>query len=102
MNKGIDKKVVNFVEIGNKFNISRQTASKKFAQLKELDLIKEVEGRNDIYELTILDRDIATLVPYDILRIMTNTLSEKSISTYIYFLNRYYANSCKSFIFTID
>lgn len=33
---------------------------------------------------------------------MTNALSEKSISCYVYLLNRYLANGCKKFNFTMD
>ena len=88
--------------MGNKFDLSRQTVSKKFKQLIDLGLVKQVEGNKDIYELTVLNKELATLIPYDTLRIMTNTLSEKSISCYVYLLNRYLANNCKKFSFTMD
>ena len=68
----------------------------------DLGLVKQVEDNKDIYELTVLNKELATLIPYDTLRIMTNALSEKSISCYVYLLNRYLANSCKKFNFTMD
>lgn len=95
-----DKKEVNFTKLGNIFNLSRQTVSTKFKNLKELGLIKEAD--NDTYELISLEKDIATLVPYNTLKIITDALSENSISTYIYLFNCYYANGCKSFNFTLE
>ena len=55
-----------------------------------------------MFQLTELSADLASLVPYDTLKLITDTLSENSISTYIYLLNCYYANDCRPFQFTLD
>lgn len=94
------KKDINFSKLGDIFNLSRQTVSTKFKNLKELGLV--VEADNDNYKLVELSADLASLVPYTTLKLIIDTLSENSISTYIYLLNCYYANNCKSFQFTLD
>jgi len=57
-----------------------------------LGLIRELN--KDTYEIITLEKDIAALVPYNTLKLLTDTLNENSISTYIYLFNRYYANNC--------
>lgn len=93
------KKAINFSKLGEMFNLSRQTVSTKFKNLKELGL---VEDMGDQYKLIELSADLASLVPYDTLKLITDTLNENSISTYIYLLNCYYANDCRPFQFTLD
>lgn len=95
-----NKKEINFSRLGERFNLSRQTISTKFKNLIELNLVEAVDS--DTYLLTMLDKDIATLVPYDTLLILTDALNENSISTYCYLLNRYYSNNCRAFQFTLD
>lgn len=95
-----DKKEVKFTRLGELFGISRQTASTRFKNLQDLGLIKEYDTKH--YELVTLEKDTASLIQYRTLKIITDTLSENSISTYIYLLNRYYANGCKSFQFTLE
>ena len=82
------------------FNLSRQTISTRFKNLKELDLIREKD--EETYELVVLPKDLASLIPYPTLKLIQDTLSDNSISTYIYLLNRYYANDCKPFQFTLE
>ena len=94
------KKDINFSKLGEIFNLSRQTVSTKFKNLKELGLVEEVN--KDTYQLIELSADIASLVPYNTLKLITDTLSENSISTYIYLLNCYYSNDCRPFQFTLD
>lgn len=94
------KKDINFTKLGNLFGISRQTASTKFKNLKDLCLIREVD--KDLFELVQLRNDIASLIPYQTLKVITDTLSENAISTYVYLLNCYYGNSCQSFQFTLE
>ena len=89
------KKDINFSKLGEIFNLSRQTVSTKFKNLKELGLVEEVN--KDTYQLIELSADIASLVPYNTLKLITDTLSENSISTYIYLLNCYYSNDCRPF-----
>ena len=48
-----------------------------------------------------LPKDYASLIPYKTLKLITDTLSENSVNTYVYLLNRYYANDCKPFKFTL-
>lgn len=94
------KKDVNFTKLGNMFGISRQTASTKFKNLKDLGLVREID--KDTFEVVTLENNIASLVPYETLKLITDTLNENSISTYVYLLNCYYANGCKPFQFTLE
>ena len=94
------KKDINFSRLGEIFNLSRQTVSTKFKNLKELGLIEEID--KNTYQLIELSADIASLVPYNTLKLITDTLNDNSISTYIYLLNCYYGNDCRPFQFTLD
>lgn len=93
------KKEINFSKLGEMFNLTRQTVSTKFKNLQQLGLIIEDK---DNYKLVELSADIASLIPYNTLKLITDTLSEHAISTYIYFLNCYYANGNRPFQFTLD
>lgn len=95
-----NKKEINFTKLGNIFNLSRQTVSTKFKNLKELGLIREKD--KETYEIIVLEKDIASLVPYDTLKLITDTLNENSISTYVYLFNCFYANNCNPFQFTLE
>lgn len=55
------------------FNLSRQTISTKFKNLKELGLV--VEASKDTYRLVELSADLASLVPYETLKLIKDTLS---------------------------
>lgn len=44
---------------------------------------------------------MASLIPYETLKLITDTLSENSVSVYNYFLTMYFKNSCQPFQFTI-
>ena len=94
------KSEVNFTKLGQRFNLTRQTCSTKFKNLMELGLIREKDKDN--YELIVLDKDVAALIPFDTLKLLTDTLSEHSISAYIYFLMKYCGNKNKPFQFTLD
>ena len=96
----VSKKDVNFSKLGEMFNMSRQTVSTKFKNLKELGLVEEVSKEK--IQIIELDADLASLVPYDTLKLITDTLSDNSISTYTFLLNCYYANKCQPFQFTLD
>ena len=61
-----------------------------------------VKNQKDIFQLIELSADIAALVPYNTLKLITDTLNENSISTYVYLLNCYYSNNCQPFQFTLD
>lgn len=96
----ITKKDVNFSQLGIALNLSRQTVSKRFNKLIELNLLIPDE-ENNIYILPALSTDKAFLIPQETLRIMVNTLSENTINTYIYLANRFIANKEEPFDFTI-
>ena len=96
----VSKKDVNFSKLGEMFNMSRQTVSTKFKNLKELGLVEEISKEK--IKIIELDANLASLVPYDTLKLITDTLSDNSISTYIFLLNCYYANKCQPFQFTLD
>lgn len=94
------KKDINFSKLGEIFGLSRQTVSTKFKNLKELGLIEE--NGSEIYFLIELSTDLASLIPYNTLKLLTDTLSENAISAYIYLLNCYYGNDCRPFQFSLD
>lgn len=93
------KKKVNFTKIGADLGMSRQTASTKFKTLKDMGLVTEKEG---CYILVSLDKEVAELVPFSTLRILTNTVKDNVISTYVYLLVRYRAEKERPFIFTFE
>lgn len=94
------KKDINFSKLGEKFGLTRQTISTKFKNLKELGLIIEVD--KNTYSLIKLNKDYASLIPYNTLKLLTDTLSENCISAYVYLLNEYYRQGCKPYQFTLD
>ena len=55
-----------------------------------------------MYFLIELSTDLASLIPYNTLKLLTDTLSENAISAYIYLLNCYYGNDCRPFQFSLD
>ena len=95
------KKDVNFTQIGEAFEISRQTVSSKFKNLEKLNLIVLSEDKTKYY-LTILDKTDATLLPYSLLEYMLDALSERGYSTYCYLFNRFWANNQQPFEFTYE
>lgn len=94
------KKEINFTKLSSVFNLSRQTVSTKFKNLKDLGLVREYD--KDYYEIITLESDIASLIPYSTLKLIVDTLNENSISVYVYLLNCYYANEYKPFQFTLE
>ena len=98
--KLIEKKEVKFTKLAEVLNLSRQTVSTKFKNLLEMGLIREYDDK--YYEIITLENDYAMLIPYSVLKLITDTLSENSISTYVYLLTRYYANDEKPFQFTLE
>ena len=94
------KKLVNFTKLGKELDLNRNTVATRFKHLQELGLVVAKDSEN--YYLTRLDADLASLVPYKTLKLITDTLSNNAISTYVYLFNRYYANGCQPFQFTIE
>jgi hypothetical protein len=64
--------------------------------LEKMGLVTKNESKKR-YELLILDPDVAALIPYNTLKLLVDTLSENSISSYVYLLSRYIANGEKPF-----
>lgn len=95
-----NKGLVNFTKLGNYFGFTRQTASTRFKNLKDLGLIQEYN--NEYYELMFLENNLASLVPYDTLKLITDTLNQNTISIYIYLLNTFYANKEQGFQISLE
>lgn len=95
----INKKEVNFSKMGGIFGVSRQTISTKFKGLIDLGLIEQSQ---DKYIINVLPQDYAYLIPQSTLQLLTDALSENSISAYVYLFNRYLANKEQIYLFTLD
>lgn len=91
------KKNCKWQKIGEDIDMCRQTVKNKFTKMLGKGLIKEEDDR---YILINLENTIAELIPFPTLRVLVNTMKEKVISLYVYFLVRYRAEQQKSFIFT--
>ena len=100
-NRYVDRKLINFVALGARMKVSRQTASTKFKDLVNLGLVDIDYSRPKYYRLNYLDRTDAALVPLDTLEMLTDTLGQYTISIYVYLLNRYIANEEQSFTVTM-
>ncbi len=95
----LSKKDINFSKIGGIFGVSRQTISAKFKNLIELGLVEE---KDSLFILKVLPKDYAYLIPEQTLTLLTDTLSENSISTYVYLFNRFLGCKEKPFIFSLE
>lgn len=96
----VAKEEVNFSKLANKFNLTRQTLSKKMKMLIETGLVSFDDGEK-VYKLSILENKRAALIPYETTKLLSDSLSEHAISTYVYLLNRYYAEG-KPYVFTYE
>jgi hypothetical protein len=65
-----------------------------------MGLIKEREDKN--FEIIVLENDYATLVPYETVELMVNSLSEHAISTYVYLFNKYWSKEQQPFQITLE
>ena len=97
----IPMKEINFTQLGKMFGLTRQTVSTKMKNLENMGLVIKNESKKR-YELVILEANIAALIPYNTLKLLVDGLSENSISTYVYLLNRFIANNEKPFLFTYE
>lgn len=95
----VNKKDFSFESLGEKVGLKRVTASKYFKNLIALDLVEE-DKDNKRYKLFPLDKSIATLVPFETLRKLNNSLNHNAISIYVYMLKRYIAAGEKEFCYT--
>jgi hypothetical protein len=96
----VDKKQVSFASLESRLGIARQTISTKFKNLIKLGLIEE-DAAAKRYWLKYLDKSICSLVPFETLRKLNNTLSNNAISLFVYLLNRYIANGEKEYCATM-
>lgn len=92
---------VNFSELGRILGLSRQTVSKRMSNLEDIGLVIKNEKKKR-YELVKLAANVAALIPQDTLKLLVDTLSDNSISTYVYLLSRYIANQERPFQFTLN
>lgn len=95
----INKKDFTYEMLGDKIGLKRVTVSKYFNNLVDLGLIKK-DSENKRFQLLYLDRSIATLIPFETLRKLNNSLNHNTISIYVYLLKRYIAAGEKEYIYT--
>lgn len=79
--------------------MERRTIAKYFNFLLEKGYITEED--DGYYYLETLPSNEATLIEYETLSKMVNTVKQNVINIYIYLFNRYYANGCQPFIATM-
>lgn len=95
----IRKKDINYSRIGAAIGMYRTTVKSRFESLIKLGL---VEPNGEDYNLIVLDKELAELVPYSTIRILTSAVNERTISIFIYLITRYRANGMKGFLFTYE
>lgn len=61
-----------------------------------------IRKQKDRYVLLPLETNLAMLVPYGTLQVLTSTVTQNVISIYVYLLNRYLREKEKEFRYTID
>ena len=88
-----------YVTIGEECGIDRRSASKYVQKLIELGLLRK-DDDNKVYVLEQLESSAATLIPFETLRKLVNSLNRNSINIYVYLLNRYLASKEAEFIIT--
>ena len=96
----VPKSMVNYVDWAKKFDLTRQTVSKRIKGLQERGLVSYDEKKK-IYRLTKLENKTAALIPFDTVKFMVDALSDNAISAYVYFLNRFIAEGEKPYVFTL-
>jgi DNA-binding transcriptional ArsR family regulator len=100
-NRYIEKKDINYSSIAKEIGMSRQTVSSKFKALIEMGLISYNE-ETQVYELFALDKALATLLPAQTIRVLCNTLRERSISILCYLLKLYVREGESPCILNLD
>lgn len=93
----IPKKEVKFSTIGPALGMTRQTASTKFKKLEEMGLIIFNQEKNR-YELVVLDKEIANLIPVETLRKLISVMNENTINVYMVLVNNWYINNKMGYI----
>ena len=97
----IEKKNLKFTKIAADLQISRQTVASRLNNLIDMGLLKydEVKKR---YEFITIQKDLAALLPKPTVRILCNTLRERSLSILAYLLKSYFQHGQKPFSINID
>ena len=97
----IEKKNLKFTKIAADLQISRQTVASRLNNLIDMGLLKydEVKKR---YEFITIQKDLAALLPKPTVRILCNTLRERSLSILTYLLKSYFQHGQKPFNINID
>ena len=90
---------ISFSQIGKIVGLSRQTVASRFKHLIDLGLVYHDDEINE-YRLTVLEPNVAALIPEKTIRLLIDTMSENSISVYVYLFMRFYANKNKPFTLT--
>lgn len=97
----VDKRAFTYESLGDRIGLKRVTASAKFKNLITLGLISEVPSERR-YKLNYLNKGVASLIPYETLRKLNNSLSHNAISLFIYLLKRYIASGGQGYIVTMS
>ena len=97
----VNKKDASMAKLGEKIGLSRQTTSKKLDHLLKIGLISYDEDQKR-YELHYLDKTISTLIPFETLRRLNNSLSRNAINLFVYFLKRFIANNEQEYVVTMN
>lgn len=97
----IEKKNLKFTKIAEDLQISRQTVASRLNNLIDMGLLKydEIKKR---YEFITIQKDLAALLPKPTVRILCNTLRERSLSILAYLLKSYFQHGQKPFNINID
>lgn len=93
-------KDINYQQIGERVKLTRQTVSKRIKNLEDMGLICKNEMKKR-YEIRVLERVDASLIPQHTLKFLVDSQSDNTISIYVYLLNKYWANGKQPFYFTI-
>lgn len=97
----IEKRNLKFTKIAEDLQISRQTVASRLNNLIDMGLLKydEIKKR---YEFITIQKDLAALLPKPTVRILCNTLRERSLSILAYLLKSYFQHGQKPFNINID
>ena len=93
----IPKKNIKYTEIAEAIGMTRQTVSKRFNDLVQQGLIYYNEDQKT-YTFLKLEKELATLLPSETVRVLCNTLKDRCLSVLSYLLKTYVQhgmNSCE-------
>jgi DNA-binding transcriptional ArsR family regulator len=91
----IPKKNVKYTEIAEAIGMTRQTVSKRFNDLIAQGLIYYNEMQKT-YTFLKLEKELATLLPSETVRVLCNTLKDRCLSVLSYLLKTYIQHDMKS------